>query len=374
MLLACLRQTRLLRPYWRQTVVLLAPGPLEMAVREAGAAVVVVPLPGTIAAVGDTQLRKRGKFRTLVSLATRGVLSLPQLVRFQAQVRRTLRDLEPTIVHSHGLKSHLVSFVTPRSAALLWHIHDFYSARPVVGKLLRRVRSRVRLGIAIAPAVATDAATVLPGLPLRTILNAVDTDHFTPGPPRPAHVPLRLGLVATYANWKGHTAFLQALARMQEPVQGVIIGGPIYATAGSQVTRLELEQLAAKLQIEKRVEYVPFQADPCEAYRSLDVVIHASTRPEPFGLTIAEAMSCGKPVVIAAGGGAKDLFTEGVDALGHPPGDVEALAGVLDRLVRDAALREQLGIAARQSASARFALPHFGAELMQLYEQVTHVG
>ena len=38
------------------------------------------------------------------------------------------------------------------------------------------------------------------------------------------------------------------------------------------------------------------------AYRALDVVVHASTRPEPFGLVIAEAMACGRALVAAPDG------------------------------------------------------------------------
>ncbi len=166
--------------------------------------------------------------------------------------------------------------------------------------------------------------------------NAVDTDHFAPAehdgaeldrlaglePAGPGVV--RVGLVATYANWKGHDVFLDALARLPAtgpPVRGYIVGGPIYATAGSQFTRDELEQRAAANGLAGRFGFVPFQTDPADVYRMLDVAVHASTRPEPFGLTIAEAMSCGKPVVVSAAGGAAELFTPEYDGLGHTPGE-----------------------------------------------------
>jgi len=104
-----------------------------------------------------------------------------------------------------------------------------------------------------------------------------------------------------------------------------------------------------------RVGLVPFQDDPVSVYRSLDIAVHASTRPEPFGLTVAEAMSCGRAVVVSA-----ELFRDGEDALGHPPGDVPALAGVLARLLTDAALRRRLGEAARRTAVSRFGFGQLG--------------
>ena len=64
-------------------------------------------------------------------------------------------------------------------------------------------------------------------------------------------------------------------------------------------------------------------------FRALDVVVHASTKPEPFGRVIVEAMSCGRAVVVAKDGGAAELFEDGVSALASPPGDASALAGVL---------------------------------------------
>ena len=64
------------------------------------------------------------------------------------------------------------------------------------------------------------------------------------------------------------------------------------------------------------VGFVPFVEDPVPVYRALDVVLHASTQPEPFGLTVVEAMACGRAVVVSAAGGAAELFTDGVDALG----------------------------------------------------------
>ena len=114
---------------------------------------------------------------------------------------------------------------------------------------------------------------------------------------------------------------------------------------------------------EDRVGFLPFQRDPADVYRLLDDVAHASTRPEPFGLTIAEAMSVGKPVVVAAAGGALELFDDAHDALGHSPGDAESLAAQLTRLIRDPGLRLRLGENARRTAVQRFRQERFAKEI-----------
>ena len=108
-------------------------------------------------------------------------------------------------------------------------------------------------------------------------------------------------------------------------------------------------------------------------YRALDVVVHASTAPEPFGLVIAEAMACGRAVVVSSAGGAAEIVTHGVDAMTHPPGDVDALAASIRALARDPAKRAALGRAARQTAMRAFDRGRLARELLTVYESAVAV-
>ena len=118
----------------------------------------------------------------------------------------------------------------------------------------------------------------------------------------------------------------------------------------------------------EHVGFVPFQARPEEVFRALDVVVHASTRPEPFGRTIVEGMACAKPVLVSRAGGAAEHFTEGLDALGVEPRDTEALARAIVSLVDAPEARERLGRAARRTAVERFSRERLGREALPLYE------
>ena len=73
-----------------------------------------------------------------------------------------------------------------------------------------------------------------------------------------------------------------------------MIGGTLYQTEGSQYDLEDLRRLAANLGLEGRVGFTGFVDEPAAAMRALDVVVHASTQPEPFGLVIAEAMAGGR--------------------------------------------------------------------------------
>jgi glycosyltransferase involved in cell wall biosynthesis len=157
-------------------------------------------------------------------------------------------------------------------------------------------------------------------------------------------------------------------------VRAYVIGGPVYDTAGSQLTVAELRARAAALSLADRVGFTGFIDRPARALRALDVVVHASTEPEPFGLVIAEGMACGRAVIVSRGGGAVELVDEGVDALATEPGDAAALAAAIDRCAADAALRTRLGAAGRRTALRRFDAKTFVAQFVELYSRLDRKG
>jgi glycosyltransferase involved in cell wall biosynthesis len=183
---------------------------------------------------------------------------------------------------------------------------------------------------------------------------------------------LRVGLVATFARWTGQEVFLRAIASLPPElrIRAYIVGGGIYQTDESQHTLGELRALASRLSLEDRVVFTGHVADPAAVYRGLDVVVHASTSPEPFGLVIAEAMACGRAVVVSAAGGASELIRPGVDALAYPAGDVLALADCIRRLASSPLERARLGGEARRSAEQRFDRCRLAAEVLSTYRAV----
>jgi glycosyltransferase involved in cell wall biosynthesis len=113
---------------------------------------------------------------------------------------------------------------------------------------------------------------------------------------------------------------------------------------------------------------------PESALRALDIVVHASTEPEPFGLVIAEAMACGRPLVASAIGGAAEIVRVGVDALTHPAGDARMLASRILELATDSCLRARLGQAGRATAERRFDQARLAAEIVPIYRHAVGQG
>jgi glycosyltransferase involved in cell wall biosynthesis len=265
----------------------------------------------------------------------------------------------------------------------VWHVHEYVAERPLSRRLLRRYADRCDGIVANSHSVASEVqATLAPPAPVTTIYNAVDPDEFTPDgeradldrlaglPPAPAGT-LRVGLVATYGRWKGHAAFIDAIAKLpaSAAVRAYIVGGALYDTRGSQYSRAELEQMIAAAELQGRIGLTGFVERPAAAYRALDVVVHASTQPEPFGLVIAEGLATGRAVIISAAGGAAELVRDGVDALTHAPGDADGLARCIARLAADAPLRASLAAAGRATALRLFSPDVFTDAVAYVYRE-----
>ncbi len=384
-LLTAVAGVRRTEPSATVRVLTFTDGPLLSAVRDLGAEVEVVPMPAALSGLGDSQIRSAKRWGGRLGLLGSATLAVPAGCRYAARLRKAVRQFRPDVVHSNGIKTHLLSrVVVPRGVPVVWHLHDFYSLRPMAARLLRRMRGRVQTAVAISRAVAADTEWVLPGVPIAVVPNAVDLTRFRPGPAddldRLAGLPpaesgtVRVGLVATYARWKGQMTFLDAAKALNLAAPGVkirwyIIGGPIYHTA-AQFTADELRRAAIDRGIADRVGFVPFRSNPVGVYCGLDVVVHASTLPEPFGLTVAEAMACGRAVVVSNAGGAAELFTDGFDGFGVAPGDSEGLAHAVRKLADDPPARARLGMNARMTAEARFDDSRYGPQLMEVYRRV----
>jgi glycosyltransferase involved in cell wall biosynthesis len=367
-------------PEWQLSVVAASEGPLVERARALGVAVIVAPFPPRLARVGEWASGESvaGRVRLLAACVAAAWTGFGYLRR----LRHLVAEQAPDIVQSNGIKMHLLStWVAPRQSAVVWHVHDYVGRRALTSRALRAMVRGCAAVIANSDSVAHDLQHVLGGrVPIHRVWNAVDLERYSQrgptldldhlaGLPAPDAAVTRVGLVATFARWKGHTAFLRALGSLPATlgVRGYIVGGPVYATGASQVSLEELQALAGEQGLAGRVGFVGYVSDTAAAMRALDVVVHASTEPEPFGLVIAEAMACRRAVVASAAGGAAEIIAPGVTALAHEPGDVVGLADRIRILVTDAGLRSRLAAAAREAAEQAFARTRMVGDVIPLY-------
>jgi rhamnosyl/mannosyltransferase len=129
--------------------------------------------------------------------------------------------------------------------------------------------------------------------------------------------------------------------------------------------------MATALGIADKVKFAGYRNDVPEVLRALDVVVHASVEPEPFGRVIAEAMACARPLVAARGGGVPEVTgPTGEAALLVPPGNPSRLADAVTSLLSQPAYATMLGVVARRRIQSQLNLDRHVRSIQSLYDDL----
>ena len=342
-------------------VILGEDGPLADRLQKAGAEVEVLPLPPIARDLRRDQVGARPE----AALAS---------ARYVANLTRRLRRLRPDLVHANSLKSSLYGGLAARAAGvpLVIHLRDRLASDYLPPPALRVAQGAVRY---FASGLITNSTSTLETVWRRpthfaVVPSGIPSSWCTrPTPDRLARGgPLRIGMVGRIAPWKGQHVFLAAFAEVfpDGGAEAVIIGSALF---GEESYEEELGRLVKDLGITSRVRFSGFSDDVWEELSVLDVLVHASTVPEPFGQVVLEGMAAGLPVVAARAGGPAELITDGLDGLLFTPGHSDELATTLRVLAEDPVRRQELGQNARQRASS-MTLEASAAAVLELYAQV----
>ncbi len=348
------------------TVVLAEEGPLVALLEEGGIAVTVRPMAE----------RSRNLRRAAVVPGIGALRAVAGTLAYSLALARELRHRRLDLVVTNSLKAAIYGGVAARLAGvpLIWHLHDRIAVDylPSAAVRLIRVAARVLPKAVIANSETTLATLELPRgrHPATRVIGNVCPLADTPSPqePRESHRPFTVGIVGRLAPWKGQDLFLRAFARAfgSSDARGLVIGGALF---GESDFADELGHLAGELGIADRIRFTGHLDDPWPDMARLDILVHASVVPEPFGQVVVEGMALGVCVVASDTGGPAEIIDPGTDGLLFETGDEAALARALGRLAADDALRDRLRSAGPKGA-ARFAAGPIAAEEQEMYHSV----
>jgi glycosyltransferase involved in cell wall biosynthesis len=208
---------------------------------------------------------------------------------------------------------------------------------------------------------------------LEVVPNGIELARFHPrkGAAQPDRV-----IVAMVGNLtsrtKKHALFVEAAARVDRslPIEWRIYG---YDPSGGGMVRGDayVDALHARLAeagIAGRFRWPGHVADPAQIMSEIDVLVHPADN-ESFGRVVVEAMAAAVPVVGVRGGGVSEIIADGRTGLVAAADSAAELAGHIERLARDAALRAALGSAGRQRALANYSMEACAAGILRVYEQ-----
>jgi glycosyltransferase involved in cell wall biosynthesis len=179
-----------------------------------------------------------------------------------------------------------------------------------------------------------------------------------------------VGLIGLLIPWKGQRLFLEAGRKLLERIPNlrlVLVGGTPEVCESYE---RELRASAAEPAFGGRVIFTGHVSEMAQAYNGLDVVLSASTSPEPLGTVVIEALALGRPLVAPAHGGAAEMIEHGKTGLLFEPGNAEALSSAIYRLYENRHLGRALGHAARDKALRTFAVRRHVDEVQAVYDRL----
>jgi glycosyltransferase involved in cell wall biosynthesis len=184
-----------------------------------------------------------------------------------------------------------------------------------------------------------------------------------------------VGLVGFIDRWKGQDVLLQAalLLRDQLPELRIfIVGGPRGGLVANdcQQYQAELKVFVANHHLEEMVTFTGHTDVREGALDGLDIFVHASTEPEPFGMVLLEAMANHKAIIASAEGGPLEILSDRVDGLLVPPRRAQLLAEAIQEVAADAGFRRTLGEQAQKTVMERFSADAAARQLERHYEEL----
>ena len=310
--------------------------------------------------------------------------------RYAQYVRSTIRRVAPDVVHIHYLTDYPLSrgagrgsrrslrrwssrpplVISTWGADIIqdqWVQRDSAAQRERKVELLQTADAVTATTCYLADRTAEyggirrEAITVIPF--------GVDLARYsTSGPPRAGREPV-VGFLKHLEPKYGLEHFLRAMPRILQRFPATRF--PIIGT-GSQ--RDSLADLGRSLGLDDHLEWrgaIDHDQVPA-ALADMDVYVMPSVSPsETFGVSAVEAAASAVAVVFSDLPGVREAVTDGVGGLAVPPGDSEALAEAIIRLLADEPLRRRLGEGGRRWANERFDFEDNVTQMEKVYRRAT---
>lgn len=296
-------------------------------------------------------------------------------------VRTLILQLNPKIVHTHMAKAGAVG----RLAALRrddvrtvhtfhGHVLDAYFSPAIESAFTRAERflaQRTDVLVAVSDEIRDQLLDIGVGRPhqFRVIPLGFELDAFLAVEGKAGDFRSEVGLdlksplvavVGRLTAIKDHETLLRAVATLP---------GTHLAVLGDGELRAQIEGLAQALRIADRTHFLGWRHDLANVLADVDVVALTS-RNEGTPVSLIEAAAAGRPVVATAVGGTASVVRDGVTGFLVQPGEPEAIAAALERLLRDPTLAATFGRSARHHVRERFSHHRLLRDVSELYDEL----
>ena len=283
------------------------------------------------------------------------------VLKLLTSIRQIIKKNEITIVHTHHRMAafyiRLLKLVHPKLIHVYTAHNVFEDKLPLYGFALKNAKS-VAVGEAVNKNLKedvgiTDSRVIYNGVVLKETDDHVDEIISYGG--------IKLGCIARLSEQKGLTYLLDAMSLLTVKDIRLFI-------VGDGELRNELENKVKELDLQDSVTFLGYRKDIVECINSFDFCVLPSVF-EGFGLVAIEAFMNSKTLVATDIPGLNEVVTNENGIL-VPVKDPIALAGAIDKLATDVALRNSLAFQAKKTYDEKFSYPMFLENYRALYREI----
>jgi len=181
-----------------------------------------------------------------------------------------------------------------------------------------------------------------------------------------------IGIVGNIRQWKGQEIVLKALHLVRKKFPNILclIIGKASTDPTDKVYSHTLDQYIKSHNLKDNVLFTGYIKDMADCINALDILVHASIEPEPFGRVFLEAMAIGKPVIGTNIGGVPEIISDGITGILVPPNDPEAIAKAITKYLLDNNFSQSVCNNARENFDKNFTARIMASRTAQLYDSI----
>lgn len=179
-----------------------------------------------------------------------------------------------------------------------------------------------------------------------------------------------VGMVGNIKPWKGQEVVIRAIALLKRQFPGIVcllIGNTSPESADYHRRILALVE---EFGLADNIIIMGYRREVADYVNAVQVLIHASILPEPFGRVLLEGMALRKPLVASRGGGVPEIVVDGVTGRLYRPGAPDHLAECLAQLLHDRAAASRMGEAGYNRLCTRFSIDRNVSATQELYDHI----
>lgn len=250
----------------------------------------------------------------------------------------------------------------------VWHIREVLKDESKIVKILKRIIKSFS-DVIITNSIATRNSLGYSDYSnVKVVYNAVNEIKISEKKNTDI---IRVGMAGRINRWKGQKLFVdlaENTLKNEKINLEFLIAGDAYK--GEEYLEEELKQYINSKSIDNKVKMLGRIDDIAKFYELIDVFILPSIEPEPFGLVVIEAMSCGIPVIATNHGGPCEIIDNGYDGYLADYKDCIEMSGILSKLINDDKMRKKIGENGRETYKQRFSVDKYVRNIKEILNKL----